>query len=139
MPAILTLRSCSLILCGMAAPAVTNFATYARLLAAACRPGEGASAARVAAMARVGEEHARHFTHPGRARDDALALFWQVVPAGFTDPSVFAAGLDPAQVTERMVAAIRTSSLGPDFARAPLPEAFFRAVTRAMLEAMEAR
>ena len=91
-------------------------------------------------MVRTAEDHARHFTHPGPARDDAIALFWQVAPAAFADPAVFAAAhLDPALTTERMIAAIKASAVARDFTAAPLPEAFFRAVARATLEVMLTR
>ena len=124
----------------MTAPAVTSFTAYASRLVAACPDVGDADRAELAqAMARVGEDHARHFTHPGRARDDAIALFWQVAPAAFAEPADLAAGFDPAQATERMVAAVRESPLGRDFAAAPLPEAFFRAVTLAMLRVLSDR
>ena len=94
----------------------------------------------LAEMARTAEDHARHFTHPGRARDDAIALFWQVAPLAFADPAALAAAdLDPDLTADGMVAAIRASPLGRDFAAAPLPDAFFRAVVRATLQVMLAR
>ncbi len=88
-------------------------------------------------MARQAEGHALHFTHPGPARDDAIALFWQVAPAALADPAVFAgADLDPDRTTDAMVAAIKASPLARDFTAAPLPEAFFRSVTRQTLDVM---
>jgi hypothetical protein len=147
--------------------AVTSFTAFANLLVAACKLAAGGPvpdrqatladiasgaksldaalgtagfAAVAAQMARTAEDHARHFTHPGRARDDALALFWQVAPQAFAVPATFAAAhLDPALTTDRMVAAIKASPLARDFTAAPLPEAFFRAVALSMLEVMRAR
>lgn len=115
--------------------ALADLATNGKALAAVLR--DSGLTPLAAEMARQAEEHARHFTHPGPARDDALALFWQVAPEAFADPAVFAAaGLDPARTTEAMVAAIRASPQGRDFTAAPLPEAFFRAVTRQTLGVM---
>jgi hypothetical protein len=86
-------------------------------------------------MAREAEAHALHFTHPGRARDDAIALFWQVAPAAFADPAVFdPADPDPARTAGRMVAAIRAGPLGRDFREAVLAEPFFFAVALGSLE-----
>ena len=101
--------------------ALADIATGAKSLDAAL--GTTGLAAVAAEMARAAEDHARHFTHPGRARDDAIALFWQVAPAAFADPATFAAAhLDPALTTDRMVAAIKASPTGRDFTAAPLPE-----------------
>ena len=89
-------------------------------------------------MARQAEDTARHFTHPGRARDDAIAVFWQVAPAAFADPDALAgADLDPARATDRMVAAIKASAHARDFADTALAEPFFRAVTRQTLSVMQ--
>jgi hypothetical protein len=91
-------------------------------------------------MARTAEDHARHFTHPGPARDDAIALFWQVAPDAFADPATFAAGhLDPALTAERMTDAIRAGPHARDFRETVLAEPFFRGVTEAMLRVMLAR
>ncbi len=146
---------------------VTSFTTFAKLTIAACKlapapatldrlalladiaAGAGSldailrttGLAPVAAeMARAAEDHARYFTHPGRARDDAIALFWQVAPQAFGDPATFAAAhLDPALTTERMVAAIKAGPLNRDFTAAPLPEAFFRTVALSALGIMHDR
>ena len=152
----------------MAAITVASFSAFANLVVAACKlasdpdPVAGLKAladiatgaksldaalattglAAVAAeMARAAEDHARHFTHAGPARDDAIALFWQVAPAAFADPAAtFAvAHLDPALTTDRMVAAIKASPLGREFSAAPLPEQFFRAVVQSTLRVMLAR
>ncbi len=151
----------------MAVVTVASFAAFANLVVAGCRLASGVDpVARLKALAdiasgaksldaalgttglaavanemvRTAEDHARHFTHPGPARDDAIALFWQVAPAAFADPAVFAAAhLDPALTTDRMVAAIKASAVARDFTAAPLPEAFFRAVARATLEVMLTR
>jgi tetratricopeptide (TPR) repeat protein len=148
----------------MAVITVTSFAAFANLIVAACKLASGADpvarlkaladvatgarsldaalgatglAAVAAEMARVAEDHARHFTHAGPARDDAIALFWQVAPEAFGDPATFAAAhLDSALTTDRMVAAIKASPMGSDFTAAPLPEAFFRAVARSTLQVM---
>jgi hypothetical protein len=148
----------------MPALTVTSFAAFANLTVAACKLATGDTpvdrlkaladiatgarsldtlfratglAAVSAEMARVAEDHARHFTHPGRARDDAVAIFWQVAPAAFADPATFAAAhLDPALTTDRMVAAIKASPLARDFTAAPLAEHFFRAVACATLDLM---
>lgn len=91
-------------------------------------------------MARQAEEHALHFTHPGRARDDAIALFWQVAPAAFAYPDAFPDGeIDPDRVTERMVAVIKASPQARDFAETVLAEPFFRSVTRQSIAVMRAR
>jgi hypothetical protein len=103
-------------------------------LAAAIR--DSGLAPLVAEMARRAEEVALHFTHPGPARDDAIAVFWQVAPVAFADPEAFAADLDPGVITERMVAAIRASPNARDFAATVLAEPFFRAVTRQVLGVM---
>ncbi len=147
----------------MAVLTVSSFAAYADLLLACCvlgdaaEPGRSAVLADVASgartldaalgtaglaavaqeMARRAEDHARHFTHPGPARDDAIALFWQVAPAAFADPAAFAAGpLDPALTAGRMVAAIRASPHGRDFAATVLAEPLFRAVAVASLQVL---
>ncbi|MBP7001084.1 tetratricopeptide repeat protein [Amaricoccus sp.] len=148
----------------MPALTVTSFAAFANLVVAGCKLATGESpvdrlkaladiatgaksldmafratglAAVSAGMARVAEDHARRATHPGPARDDAIALFWQVAPAAFADPSVFAAAhLDPALTADRMVAAIKASPHARDFSATPLPEQFFRAVALATLRVM---
>ncbi|MBP7243185.1 tetratricopeptide repeat protein [Amaricoccus sp.] len=148
----------------MPALTVTTFAAFANLVVAGCKLATGETpvdrlkaladiaagaksldtafhatglAAVAAEMARVAAHHAHHVTHPGRARDDAVALFWQVAPAAFADPATFAAAhLDPALTTDRMVAAIKASPHARDFTAAPLPEQFFRAVARATLDVM---
>jgi tetratricopeptide (TPR) repeat protein len=90
-----------------------------------------------AEMARAAEAHAHHFTHEGPARDDALALFWQVAPSAFADPATFAAAhLDPSLTADRMVAAIRTGPHARDFAATPLAEPFFRSVAEATLRVL---
>ena len=115
--------------------ALADLATNGKALAAVLR--DSGLTPLAAEMTRQAEEHSRHFTHPGAARDDALALFWQVAPEAFADPAAFAAaGLDPARTTEAMVAAIKASPQGRDFTATPLPEAFFRAVTRQTLGVM---
>ncbi|MFO1143400.1 MAG: hypothetical protein U1E59_13605 [Amaricoccus sp.] len=97
-------------------------------------------AAVAAEMARVAQEHALHFTHPGRARDDAIALFWQVAPDAFADPVVFAAAhLDPALTADRMTAAVRAGPHARDFRETVLAEPFFRSVAEASLKVMLAR
>ena len=115
--------------------ALADLAINGKALAAALR--EAGLTPLAAEMTRQAEDHALHFTHPGRARDDAIALFWQVAPAAFADPTVFAAAdLDPDRITDAMVAAIKASPHARDFTAAPLPEAFFRAVTRQTLGLM---
>lgn len=151
----------------MPAPTVTSFTAFANLLVAACRlAADGAPADRTATlagiasgarpldaalgttglaavaaeMARTAEDHALYFTHPGFARDDAIAVFWQVAPAAFADPVVFAAAhLDPALTAERMTAAVRSGPHARDFREAVLAEPFFRTVAEAMLKVMHAR
>jgi hypothetical protein len=112
----------------------TAFAT--RLIAATGAPPDPGLAAE---LARLGEDQARHFTHPGRARDDAVALFLQVAPAAFADPRAFADPGDPAGTAGRLAAAIRASPLGRDFRETVLAEPFFRSVAQAMLERLAAR
>ena len=120
----------------MAVP-VASFAAFAGLLLAAREgaPGDPARARALAgtplaaAVASRAEGIARHFTHPGRARDDAVALFWQVAPVALADPAALA-GDDPAAIVERMVTAIRASALGRDFRQSVLAEPFFRLVAQ---------
>jgi hypothetical protein len=79
--------------------------------------------------------YAVHFKHPGRARDEALVVFWQVAPATLGEPYPFAAAsLDPDVATERMVTAIKASSVAGDFTW--LAEQFFRAVANRTLTVM---
>ena len=106
---------------------VRNFEDFARLLVAS---GHAGSQADVRQMALSAQSYALHFTHPGRARDDALALFWQVAPWALAG----AGTAFPRTIPDRMVAAVKASPLGRDFAAAPLPEAFLRGVVAAMLE-----
>jgi hypothetical protein len=115
---------------------IASFADFATLLAAGC--GRAPDPAALDEMVRAAEDQARHFTHPGRARDDAIALFWQAAPFAFSDPAAFAAA-DPDLTADRMIAAIRASPLARDFTAAPLPEAFFRAVAGSMLRVMRTR
>ena len=67
---------------------ITSFSSFASHLLAARQRSTGSTAATSLAqkMARDAEEIVLHFTHPGRARDDAVALFWQVAPLAFADP-----------------------------------------------------
>ncbi|MFO1210216.1 MAG: hypothetical protein U1E40_13510 [Amaricoccus sp.] len=152
----------------MPAITVASFTAFANLVVAACklaspaaglpdRPGTLADiavgrksldaalgtaglAAVAAEMARVAEDHALHFTHPGRARDDAIALFWQVAPDAFADPAVFAAAhLDPALTADRMTAAVRAGPHARDVRETVLAEPFFRGVAEATLKVMLAR
>jgi hypothetical protein len=112
--------------------ALANLATDGKALAAAVRASGLTPLAEE--MVRQAEEVARHFTHPGRARDDAIALFWQVAPDAFADPdALVAAALDSDRATDRMVASIKASSHARDFAAIPLAEPFFRAVARQTL------
>jgi tetratricopeptide (TPR) repeat protein len=88
-------------------------------------------------MTRVAEETERHFTHPGHARDDAVALFWQAAPEAFADPALFVRNdLDAAAITDGMIAAVRRSSLARNFFVTSLPEQFFRQVAGRTLEKM---
>lgn len=147
--------------------AIRNFATFADLLAASCTLGAPSDAADrtailadiasgrrtldaalstsglagvAAEMARVAEDHARHFTHPGQARDDALALFWQAAPSAFADPVTLAAAhFDPGLTAERMLAAVRAGPHARDFAASPLAAQFFQGVVHGMVEVMRAR
>jgi hypothetical protein len=119
------------------APSIHSFPIFAGLLLAARqRAADSASAARTLAgtplaqrMAEDAEEIARHFTHPERARDDALVLFWQVAPEAFAEPALMVGDLDPDAVADRMVAAIRRSRLGRDFRETVLAEPLFRQIT----------
>jgi hypothetical protein len=92
--------------------ALAALATTPQALAAALRDTGLAPLARE--IAHQAEEVALHFTHPGRARDDAA--------------------LDP----DRMVAAIRSSPHAGDFTATVLAEPFFRAVARQALALMRA-
>ncbi len=132
---------------------IGNFAAFASLLVAGCRLGPGADPSAIAAaarslpsalaataaeIARAAEDHALHFTHPGRARDDAIAVFFQVAPAALADPAVFAAPVDPERTAERMIRAIHASPLGRDFRETILAEPFFRGVAEQALRLMQA-
>jgi hypothetical protein len=119
---------------------ITSFASFASHLLAARQRSTGSTAATSLAqkMARDAEEIALHFTHPGRARDDAVALFWQVAPLAFADPEHMQGALDPDRVTDRMVAAIRASSLAHDFTGTVLAEPLFRQVAHRCLTLMRA-
>ncbi|MER2508825.1 MAG: tetratricopeptide repeat protein [Amaricoccus sp.] len=115
--------------------ALADLATNGKALAAAL--SDSGLSPLVAEMTKVAEEIAAHFTHPGPARDDAIALFWQVAPVAFSDPSVFAAAdLDAATATDRMIAEIKASSHARDFFASTLPETFFRQVTHRALTVM---
>jgi hypothetical protein len=112
--------------------ALADLATNGKALAAALRDTGLTPLAKQ--LAQQAEEHARHFTHPGPARDDALAVFWQVAPAAFDDPAaIVAASLDPDAAVSRMLAAIRAAH-ARDFT--PLAEQFFRAVAHRTLTVM---
>jgi hypothetical protein len=118
--------------------ALADLATNGKALAAALR--DSGLTPLAAEMTRRAEDHALHFTHPGPARDDAIAVFWQVAPAAFGAPDAFTAGdLDPERITSAMVAAIRASPQAGDFAATTLAEPFFRAVTQRMLTTMATR
>lgn len=89
-------------------------------------------------MARAAEQ-ARTMTHPGHAIDDAQAIFWQVAPEAFADPSIFAAEtLDALAITDAMVGRTRTSPHRRDFETRDLNEAYFRKVCHLMLSQMPA-
>jgi tetratricopeptide (TPR) repeat protein len=90
-----------------------------------------------AKMTKVAEETARHFTHPGHARDDAVALFWQAAPQAFAKQALFVRNdLDAAAITDQVIAAIRASPLARDFFATTLPEQFFRQVAERVLDGM---
>ena len=77
--------------------ALADIATGARSLDTAL--GATGLAAVAAEMARTAEDHARHFTQPGPARDDAIALFWQVAPAFISRPAASQCSRQPAWVS----------------------------------------
>ena len=118
--------------------AASDFADFARRLVAA--RGTGTVPPEVLRdMAHRAEEVALHFTHPGRARDDALALFWQVAPAALADTSALAGTpLDPARAAARMTAAVRASRHARDFAETVLAEPLLRAVSEQALVVLAA-
>ncbi len=77
------------------------------------------------------------FTHPGPARDDAEAIFWQVAPTALANRDALAAAdLNPKAACDNMIATIKASSLGPDFTATTLAERYFREVTVPLLETM---
>ncbi len=127
---------------------VTSFSAFAGLLLAAREDADASGHAALARgsvlaatplareMARRAEEIALHFTHPGKARDDALAVFWQVAPLCFAGPAPIAG--DPATVTEGMVAAVRASGLSHDFRATVLAEPLFRQIVQDALTVMQA-
>jgi hypothetical protein len=129
---------------GALALTVPSFAIFAGLLLAARQraPNLAAGARALAPtplaqrMAREAEEIALHFTHPGRARDDAIALFWQVAPLCFDGPDLMSGDLDPDRITERMAAAVRASGLARDFTGSVLAEPLFRQIAHRCVTVM---
>jgi tetratricopeptide (TPR) repeat protein len=118
--------------------ALADLAKDGRALAAVLR--ESALGPLAAEMERRARDADAAFAHDGPAREDARAVFWQVAPEALGDGAVLAgAALEAGAATEAMVAAIRGSAAGRDFARTALAEAYFRAVTRPVLEVMLAR
>ncbi len=118
--------------------ALADLAKDGRALAAALR--DSGLSPLAAEMERRAREADAAFAHDGPAKEDARAMFWQVAPEALGDGAVLAgAGLEAAAATEAMVAAIRGSAAGRDFARTALAEAYFRAVTQPVLEVMLAR
>ncbi|MEM8572778.1 MAG: hypothetical protein AAGG56_18045, partial [Pseudomonadota bacterium] len=82
-------------------------------------------------------EQADRITHPGPALDDAKAIFAQVAPRAFADPSIFAqSNLDVATTTDAMVAAILASPAAHDFRSTTLAERYFREVCCLTLSTM---
>ena len=134
----------ALLLAGRKIAVATGAAEYAEALAELAANGNGLKAAlRDAGLAPLACEMERQatealaFTHPGPARDDAEAIFWQVAPVALADRDTLAAdNLDPCAACDRMVAAIKASSLGPDFSATTLAERYFREVTVPLLNAM---
>jgi tetratricopeptide (TPR) repeat protein len=115
--------------------ALADLAKDGRALAAVLR--DSGLSPLVAEMTRRAEDADRAFAHDGPGKEDARAVFWQVAPAALGDGAVLAgAGLEADVATEAMVAAIRGSGAGPDFARTVLAEAYFRAVAGPVLEVM---
>ena len=134
----------ALLLAGRKIAVATGAAEYAEAIAELMENGNGLKAAlRDAGLAPLAREMERlatealAFTHPGPARDDAEAIFWQVAPVALADRDALAAAdLDPRAACDRMVAAIKASSLGPDFSATTLAERYFREVTVPLLNAM---
>ncbi len=80
---------------------------------------------------------ALNFTHPGPARDDAEAIFWQVAPTALSDSiALTTANLAPHTACDRMVTAIKASNHGHDFTERLIYEQYFRAVTIPLLQTM---
>ena len=116
------------------AKALADLAGDGKTLAAALRDAGLAPLARDMASAAA---QAERITHPGPALEDAKAIFRQVAPEAFADPSIFAAeALDAAAVTEAMVRAIKASEQKKDFEAHPLAERYFREVARLTLGRM---
>lgn len=115
------------------AKALGDLAKDGKALAATLRDsGLSPLAARMKAVA---DEADAAFVHEGAA--EARLIFWQAAPAALADPATLAAiDLDAARATDAMVAAIRASAMGGDFARTPMAEQYFRVVARPTLAAM---
>jgi tetratricopeptide (TPR) repeat protein len=115
------------------AKALGDLAKDGKALAATLRDsGLSPLAARMKAVA---DEADAAFVHEGAA--EARLIFWQAAPAALADPATLAAtDLDAARATDAMVAAIRASAMGGDFARTPMAEQYFRVVTRPSLAAL---
>jgi hypothetical protein len=115
--------------------ALADLAKDGRALAAALR--DSGLRPLAAEMERRARDADAAFAHDGPAKEDARAVFWQVAPEALGDGAVLAgAGLEAGAATEAMVAAIRGSAAGRDFARTVLAEAYFRAVAGPVLEVM---
>ena len=118
--------------------ALADIATGAKSLDAAL--GTSGLAAVANEMAHTAEDHARHFTHPGPARDDAIALFWQVAPQRLRRLRHLRRR-PPRPGADRRPHGRRHQGRPPRprLHRRALPEAFFRAVAQATLQVMLSR
>lgn len=71
------------------------------------------------------------------AADDARRVFLQVAPVALADDAVMSgADLDPVRATAAMIATVRGSSYGPDFASTPMAEQYFREIVEPTLRVM---
>jgi hypothetical protein len=105
-----------------------SFTAFAGRLVGACGPRAPNADALIAEIARRSEETALHFTHPGPARDDALAVFWQVVPLALDRLSELEGEPDPERWMQAMIASIHASPQARDFNETALAEPCFRAL-----------
>ena len=136
----------ALLLAGRKIAIATGAAEYGETLAELMENGNRLNAAlRESGLGPLAREMERKanaalsFTHPGPARDDAQAIFWQVAPVALADrDTLAAANLDPKTACDRMIAAIKASDPRGEFAPRPICEQYFSAIVVPLLKTMVA-